>query len=59
MTKEELNQFIQAVVQASAFSPRVTSTMEDAWMETIGKHGGKELLQLAIKEHQERPPMAA
>lgn len=50
MTDEQLTQFIDAVVQASQFSPRATSKVQAAWRETIEANHGTDRLTAAIKD---------
>jgi hypothetical protein len=48
MTAKELDQFIEAVMEATRFSPNVPSAKVGAWRETIEKHGGGATLRAAI-----------
>jgi hypothetical protein len=54
MTQKELQQFIDAVVQASLFSPRVSSAAQQEWRATIERNGGAADLMLAIAEAEKR-----
>ncbi len=51
MTEEELTQFIEAVIQASRFSPLATTDLQDKWRSTIiNQAGGIEKLRAAMEQ---------
>jgi tellurite resistance protein len=54
MTEEQLTQFIDAVVQASQFSPRATSQVQDAWRKTIEANHGTDRLIEAIMQAERK-----
>lgn len=57
MTKSELSQFIDAVIQASAFSPHAASSFVGEWRQTIKDNGGEEELDQAIEQFKQRAVM--